>query len=335
MNSEKILIIRFSSIGDVVQCLSVASKLKEAYPGSEIHWVTRKDMQGLLSNNKNIDKVWALNKAEGVFGLLKFAIQLRKENFSRIYDAHNNSRSFVIRLVLNPFGLGPMTLIRSVERWKRFLLFQFRINKFEQPFSGQRDFLTPLKKWGIQASLPKTPQMFISTEALNIASELIKHHSPFIALVPSAAFLLKRWPKEYFTQLILELPDAKFVCLGGNEDTFIEEISSAAPGRVLNLAGKCSLQISAAVIQHSQLVVANDTGLMHIAEQLGKPLIALMGPAPFGFPSRRPATTILERNLACRPCSKHGQGPCVNKNFHECLVDIKPEEVASIVMGLL
>jgi ADP-heptose:LPS heptosyltransferase len=124
------------------------------------------------------------------------------------------------------------------------------------------------------------------------------------------------------------------VLLGGPEDSFIEDICAVAPERVLNLAGKCSMQVSAAVVSESKMIVANDTGLLHVAEQLGKPAVALMGPAPFGFPSR-PATKVMEINLPCRPCSKHGQGPCVNKfKFHQCLVDITPDQVALEVRQL-
>lgn len=155
-----------------------------------------------------------------------------------------------------------------------------------------------------------------------------------IALAPSAAYFLKRWPKDYFMKLIELQPDEKFVLLGGPEDSFIEDIHAVAPERVLNLAGKCSMQVSAAVVAESKLIVANDTGLLHVAEQLGKPAIALMGPAPFGFPSR-PATKIMEIDLPCRPCSKHGQGPCINKfKFHQCLVDITPEMVSNSVRQL-
>jgi ADP-heptose:LPS heptosyltransferase len=103
----------------------------------------------------------------------------------------------------------------------------------------------------------------------------------------------------------------------------------------LNLAGKTSLQVSSGVVALSRAVISNDTGLLHVAEQLGKRTIALMGPAPFGFPSR-PTTKIMELNLSCRPCSKHGQGPCVNKEkFHKCLVDITPLQVAEQLRMIL
>jgi ADP-heptose:LPS heptosyltransferase len=145
---------------------------------------------------------------------------------------------------------------------------------------------------------------------------------------------LKRWPLDHFAQLIRLLPQTHFVLLGGPEDQFVNDLVAVDPARVFNFAGKLSLLESAYVVALSQALVANDTGLMHVAEQIGKPCVALMGPAPFGFPSR-PRTEILEIDLPCRPCSKHGQGPCVNPEFQKCLRDIKPERVALSLRRLL
>lgn len=331
MSSEKFLIIRFSAIGDIVQCLSIPAKIKEKYPDAEIHWLTREDMKGLMSHHPAVHKIWTFNRKQSLWRLAQLALKMRSEKYTHIYDVHNNTRSRLVSLILAPFGSRPFFLRRSVKRWKRFLLFRFRINKFEVPFSGQRDMLEPLEKWGFSKSLPPTPQFFLNPESLKKADELLSEMPDFIALAPSAAYFLKRWPKESFKELIEKMPDEKFVLLGGPEDTFIEDIAAVAPHRTLNLAGKCSLGASAAVISRSKILVSNDTGLMHMGEQLGVPVVAIMGPAPFGFPSRTPQTTILEKQLACRPCSKHGQGPCRNPNYHQCMMDIKPIDVVDVL----
>ncbi|MEK2688313.1 glycosyltransferase family 9 protein [Bdellovibrio sp. GT3] len=335
----KFLIIRFSAFGDVVQTLSVASALANAFPGAEVQWITRKDMAPLLRNHPHIHKVWEFNRKAGMLGLIKLVWSMRGENFTHIYDAHNNSRSRVIAMILRPLGflgIGPKFIRRSIRRWKRFLLFKFRINKFEQPFNGQRDLLEPLAPWGVSKIAPPAPQIFPSSEVIEKARGILgDEYAGAVSLAPSAAYFLKRWPKDYWKQLIALMPGQKFILLGGPEDSFIEDIHAIAPERVMNLAGKTSLQVSSAVVGLSRVVISNDTGLLHVAEQLGKRTIALMGPAPFGFPSR-PTTKIMELELSCRPCSKHGQGPCVNKEkFHKCLVDITPEQVAEQLRRIL
>lgn len=331
--NNKILLIRFSSFGDVVQCLSVPSLLKKQFPNSEIHWITKLEFANLIDTHPAVNKVWALKKENGLNGLLDLVQQLRFENFSMIYDAHNNLRSHLIVWGIRAFLWGsrrPQLLRRSIFRWKRFLLFQFRINSFEQPFSGQRDLIAPLKKWNIKTELPPPPQLFLKIETQEKVDSLLSNHGfmgqKFICLAPSAAHVFKRWPKEYWQELILKWTQ-KFVLLGGPQDDFIQEIAQVAPERTINLAGKLSLAESAAVINLCQLLISNDTGLLHVAEQLGRRTIALMGPAPFGYPSRYESTLILEKTLACKPCSKHGQGPCTNPNYHDCLRGIKPELV--------
>ncbi|MGZ3691887.1 MAG: glycosyltransferase family 9 protein [Pseudobdellovibrio sp.] len=313
----KVLIIRFSSIGDLTQALSIPGFIHLYHPDAEIHFVTRQDLASLVESHPHVKKLWSLDRKTGLTGLFHLTQQMNKENYTHIYDAHNNLRSFLIRLLVR----APFKLVRPMMRFKRFLLLNFHINRFEKPFSGQRDLLKPLEKWNMKFLLPDPPQLFFPTQNI----EAIKNLSPFVVLVPSAAYALKRWPIEYWNQLIQKNPEKKFVVLAGAKDNFTEVLDKNP--NVLNLTGKTNLLESAAVIKQSQAVVTNDTGLLHFAEQLGKPTIALMGPAPFGFPSR-PSTLILERDLKCRPCSKHGQGPCTNTHFQECLRSISADEVS-------
>ncbi len=331
---RKILIIRFSSIGDVLQSLSIASAIQNQFPQAEIHWLTRSDMTQLIETHPAIKKVWQFDRSQGFLGLLRMARDLRNENFDFIYDAHNNARSLLTSWILRPFGIGPMLLRRSLYRWKRFLLFRFRINFFQMPFSGQRDLLIPLEKINIAFKLPNTPQYFIKESSYKKARELMLGFENAITLAPSAAHLLKRWPIEHWIRLIELLPNHKFILLGGPEDRFLHDIQIHFSDRILNLAGRASLAVSAAVVDLSPLLISNDTGLMHVAEQRGIKCIALMGPAPFGFPCR-PTTQIMQLDLACRPCSKHGQGPCKNSQFHQCLVGIEPQMVKNEVSRLL
>jgi ADP-heptose:LPS heptosyltransferase len=333
----KVLIIRFSSLGDVLQTLSVAGRIRASWPEAEIHWVTRQEFVPLIESHPAVSKVLSLKKGEGFGALLRLGRALRKEKYTHVYDAHNNLRSHLLGWMLNGFlGWRRWTgrhkfLRRSIYRWRRFLLFRFRRNYFPKPFSGQFALLEPLREWGLSVEAPATPQLFLP----QAVSEKVRAAIPegeFVALAPSAAFELKRWPISHWKELISLFPDTKFAVLGGPEDSFLKELE--IPGRVFNLAGRLSLNESAQVIARSRALVSNDTGLMHVAEQIGKPCLALMGPAPFGFPSR-PATQIFELNLPCRPCSKHGQGPCINPEFQQCLRGIAPTRVAQSLRSIL
>lgn len=318
----KCLIIRFSSIGDLTQSLSIPALIKEANPESEVHFLTRSDFTLLLENNPQVRKVWSVDRKNGFKEIFKICKKLRQEKFDLIYDAHNNLRSFLIRLLV----CGPKKIVKPMSRFKRFLLIRFKINLFEKPFSGQRDLLKPLEKMGIAFFLPKPPLIFFNHQTKEKVDSLLKEKnlSRYIVIVPSAAYALKRWPLNHWKELIQKNHDKKIVILAGPTDTFTEELNRFP--NIVNLTGKTSLIESAAVIDRAQVIVTNDTGMLHFSEQLGKKTIALMGPAPFGFPSRQ-STVIMEKNLSCRPCSKHGQGPCVNPNYQECMTALTPAMV--------
>lgn len=347
--SEKILILRFSSFGDIIQTLSVPAALKALFPESEIHWVTLTHFQDFPRLHPQVDRVWALDKKDKSLGLKKLIHELKSQNYTHIYDAHNNLRSHRICWALRGlWGLKSLLsfkklhfLRRSRYPLRRFLLFRFHINLYPKPFVGQWALLEPLKKWGVSLDLPPTPQVFFSNEATQKAQSLLlplresASNVVVVALSPSASQLLKRWPVPHWKELIQMTPSHwRFVLLGGPEDDFIEEIYQTAPDRGINLAGKLTLQESSALVDQVDLLITADTGLLHIAEQRGRPCIALMGPAPFGYPGRK-STTILELDLDCRPCSKHGQGPCVNAVYQKCLVEISPQQVYQTALSLL
>ena len=116
----KFLIIRFSSIGDIIQCMGIIGGIRERFADVEIHWITRKDMVGTLSMDGRIDKIWAFDKGTGLAGLLKMAADLRKEHFDYIYDAHSNIRSNILKLIVSPLPfVKPYVALRSKERGKR------------------------------------------------------------------------------------------------------------------------------------------------------------------------------------------------------------------------
>lgn len=338
MEKNKVLIIRFSSFGDIVQCSSVVESIRQRYPiETEIHWATRTDFDYLVKLNTGLNKVWSLDKKLGFLGLIKFAIFLRKENYTHLYDAHNNLRSMVLKLFLMSRLHRPALVTRAKDRWKRILLFNFRINKFPKPFIGIESYIVPLKKWGIEKGhSPRLVDWKFSKE-VEEKIESIKAttvgQAKMIALVPSAAWEMKRWPLDHWKKLITIMPTAHFVVLGGKEDSFCQELADVDSSRVFNLAGKLSLIESCKLVQNSSLVISADTGLLHVADVLGVKALSLMGPTAFGFTLSSLIKT-LEVDLPCRPCSKDGSGKCSQNIYQLCMVNITPAMVADAAQTL-
>jgi heptosyltransferase-2 len=329
----KLLIIRFSSFGDIVQALPAISALKNTYPTAEIHWLVRSDFKGLVESHPGLEKTWSFERKAGLSGLIEMARRLRGENFTHVYDAHNNVRSFLVVNLVRLFSVfafrkPPHVVVRPKNRWKRFLFFRWKLKVFPQPFRGAQSYLQPLETWDVTTEMPAAPQFFIATPA---PENLPKN---FIALVPSAAWPNKRWPVEHWKKLVELLAPRELVLLGGPEDTFCAEIAAVAPHRVQNLAGRLTLAQSCAVTQAAALTISADTGLLHAADQLGVLNIGLIGPTAFGYTSQ-PQSAILETQLYCKPCSKDGRTPCVNKIYQKCMKDILPEIVAQKTLQLL
>lgn len=324
----KLLIIRLSSFGDIVQCMGVPTLFKQRYPGAEVHWLVRSDMSSTLKLSPDIDKIWEFDRKSGLKGLFKISSELNSESFSHIYDAHNNLRSQILTKSLKSSHFAR----RSKERFKRFLQFQLGVKSFEHPYRGQHSFTYPLKVWGITEAIPSSPPLKVKNEVFEKLQPLLPK-SPYVTFMPSAAWHMKRWPISHWKKLIKKI-NRPIVLLGGSQDAFIEDLYSTQDTHVYNLSGKLTLEESSAVVAKSQLLVSADTGLLHVADQLGVPCIALIGPSAFGYPSRS-TSHVLEVDLSCKPCSKDGSGKCKNKEYQKCMVDITPERVFKEMESLL
>lgn len=307
---KKVLIVRFSSFGDINQCLFAAQALKDANKDLEIHWLTRADFSEYLNCFPVVDKVHSFQKQNGLLGIVKLALQLRKLEFQLIYDAHNNLRSSIVRTLL--FGFSKVT--RPKHRWLRILLFRFRINKFPKPFKGGVSYITPLKYY-VTTYSPSIPKTKISSSKKD-----------YVLIAPAAAWPLKEWPLDKWIKLIESSSD-QFVILGGSQDKWLENISNKFPDRVTNLAGKTSWTESLKLVLEAKKVIGVDTGITHLADLLGVPAQFIIGPSAFGYPTRS-TSKVNEVQLWCKPCTKDGRGRCINQDFKKCLTDISAEQIA-------
>jgi ADP-heptose:LPS heptosyltransferase len=329
--APRLLIIRFSSFGDIAQCMIAAQSFRQRYPDAEVHWAVRSEFKDLVALNPSIYQAWPLWRHKGLKGLWQLAQELRKVHFTHIYDAHSNLRSHLLSWALGCFTLwkgakGPTHFVRrSKRRWDRFLLFNFRINHFPKPYRGAESFLNPIRVWDLQ--FPTQPAQFkFTADVEEKCQRLVNQLKSYVVLAPSAAWELKRWPTMHWRELIARIPHP-IILLGGPGDGFIKELfDPSRPVAIYNLAGQCTLVDSAYFIANSKTVISADTGVLHLADLLGIPTLALIGPTAFGFPSR-PTSRVLEYPLWCRPCTKDGRGKCVNTIYQRCMKEIRPDTV--------
>lgn len=328
----KLLVIRFSSFGDIVQALPALATIKKQQPAARMDWLVRSDFAPLLAHHPLLTHVFSFDRKAGFGGLLQMILRLHQERYTHIYDAHNNVRSWIVSSLLWFFavlsGRSVSVSRRPKNRIKRFLFFKLRKPVFPQPFRGAYSFLEPLLKWGMAPVMEKAPHLFVEKY---INRRLFPG---YIVLAPSAAWPTKRWPLEHWKSLIVKMPQSRFVVLGGPQDTFCAELEELASDRVVNLAGDCTLAESCAIVGASLLTISADTGILHAADQLGTPNIGMIGPTAFGYTSQA-QSRILEVELYCKPCSKDGRDPCINPVFQKCMKDILPEVVADEALKIL
>ena len=345
-----------------MQCLPAIIRLRQTRPTAEIHFLTRSDFADVVDafratdSLSRLDRVWRLDRVSGWRGLWRLIRELQQERFTHIYDAHSNLRTFFIRTLLR-WNSRAQIVRRPKNRFKRFLLFYLRKNLFSAPFRGVDSYLDPLRKWlgeSTEKTSVATCRFDFSRVELPIVSAGARSLTDqnYIAIVPGAAWPLKEWPKEHWQKLLRNLSLLRttaahsIVVLGGKDDRICAEIcdglnaigpTASAPTTIvpcLNLAGQLTWLQCLKIIEHASVVVAADTGLMHAADLLARPTLALIGPTAFGFPQKL-SSRVLDVPLSCRPCTKDGRGRCRNSEYKACMNRIEPERVADAVREIV
>ncbi len=314
----KILIIRFSSIGDIVLTTPVIRGLKQQLDGEvEIHYATKKAYASLLENNPHVDRVHVIEKSTN-----EILPALEAENFDYIIDLHKNLRSSRIKKKLKGLSFSFEKL-----NWEKWLLVNFKINKLPKIHIVDR-YIASCKALGITNDGEGLDYFFAPdfTPELNLP-EAFK--SGYVALVLGANHTTKKIPKEKLIQIIQKsrLP---LVLLSGKEDQALgKELHEQFSEQVFNAVGKTSLDGSAYLMKEASYVISPDTGMMHIAAALQKKIYSIWGNTvpDFGmYPHLKKGkeylSHMLEHNdLSCRPCSKIGYAKCPKGHF-KCMLDM-------------
>jgi len=322
----KILIIRFSSIGDIVLTTPVIRCLKKQLPGNEIHFITKKQFQPVLEHNPYVDKLWLIEKE--IDEVIK---DLKKEKYDHIIDLHHNLRSLRLKLKLT----GKKTSFRklNVEKW---LMVNFKINKLPDQHIVDR-YMETISGLNVKNDNAGLDYFLVQTDEVEIKSIPSSHQNGYIAFAIGAQYNTKKLPVEKIISICRKI-DQPVVLLGGKEDADTgETIKNEVGENIYNACGKYSLNQSASLTQQSKMVITHDTGLMHIAVAFGKKIISVWGNTipEFGMypyiPGKENFYKIAEVNgLPCRPCSKIGFSECPKKHF-KCMREINEELIVQWV----
>ena len=327
---QKILIVRFSSIGDIVQSTSPLKTIRNLFPDSTITFLTLNEYAPLLEMHPDIDSLVSIKRNQSLNRLLELRSYLKLKKFNAIYDLHNSIRSNVLT-----YKISEKVYRINKPRFARFLLFFFHVNKFEKTFSSLRLFHKNIGEiWNRNDKIPPTYIKISKFEKVK-ANKFINSkgiNGDFVAIIPGAAWVQKQWPsKNYITALKkINLPA---VLIGSKKDTICNEIEFGYK-KTVNLAGQTDIRLAISIISNANKVIGSDTGLIHAAEALGKNVVMIMGPTSkeTGGGTIRKKSIVIEKDIFCRPCSQNGKFPCYRSN-QECMESISSEDVFSAIIS--
>ncbi|MCG8342442.1 MAG: glycosyltransferase family 9 protein [Chlorobiales bacterium] len=321
---RKILVIRFSSIGDIVLTTPLLRCLHAAYPTASIDYCVKPLFVSLVNASPYLNTVYT--SAAPPHG-----------HYDMVVDLQNNLRS---RSLVKAISYDKVYRYHK-QNWKKLLLVQSGLNLFGSTESVVNRYMAAFGDNEIEVD-DKGCELWLSGDDRGFAASVCTGDGYRLAVCFGANHLTKRYPPYKFASVIESLVEKlplRVFLLGGPEDVrqadeILTVLSPAAASRVMNLAGKSSLTRSAAVLESCDAVLTNDTGLMHIASAFGKQLFVLFGSsvAEFGFlPYKTPYSLFEVHDLACRPCSHIGKDHCPKGHF-KCMLDIPEESVTEQIL---
>jgi len=342
---NKILIIRFSSMGDIILASPFIRVLRHLNPQARIDFLVKSEYAELIKYNHHLSSVIELTSLED--GELKEIKQtIRDEKYDVIFDLHNSLRSRYLRT----FSGARHVAVVDKRVFARFVLVKFKWNIYRDIVSVADRYLEAGKSFGVQND-GKGLEIFIPADIQNnVAGVMSKfkldRYEIVIGIVPTARHKTKQWLQDRFVELGVKLSKekkAKVFIFGGKEEAeycgdIAQMINANLEANVAeNFAGQFSLLETAASFDFYDLVVSNDTGLMHLAAARHKKVVAIFGSTvqEFGFYPYGTKSIVVERKgLSCRPCSHIGLDTCPQGHFR-CMKDISVDDVLFAVRKII
>lgn len=320
---RKILIIRFSSIGDIVLTTPVIRAVKQQVPNAEVHFLVKKSNEILVNSNPYVD---AVHTYKG--DLRSLLHELKEENFDYVIDLQNNFRSHKITRQLNcPHRTFPKHNIKKMVLVHAKINFLPAVHIVDRYFKAAKDLGVTNDGQGLDYFIP-------DEDVFDIQDLPAGFEDGYIAVAVGAAHATKRIPADKIVEIGSQI-FKPLVLLGDKSDAETAELIVAQLNdRALNLCGKFNINTTASIVAQSDGMLTGDTGLMHIAAALGKPIASLwgntvpeLGMYPYTKPGAPRARIFEVTSLFCRPCSKLGFKKCPHGHF-KCMNLISSYEVA-------
>jgi len=307
-NDLKFLIIRFSSIGDIVLTTPVIRCLRKKYPQATIHYLTKKKFATILESNPYLDNVLLLDD-----NFNKTVEEIENEEYDYIIDLHHNLRTLRLKNLIRDIPFYSFNKL-NIKKW---LYTNFKINTLPNVHIVDR-YMATVEKLGVVNDGLGLDYFIPESEKVKEGDIPFSHLHGYVAIAIGAAHNTKKLPVEKLKELVQKIT-FPVILLGGKEDfSNGEKIAETDPIKVYNACGKFSLNESADIVRNAKLVISHDTGMMHIAAAFKKNILSVWGNTvpSFGMTPYKTNYEVFQVNkLWCRPCSKTGFDKCPLGHF--------------------
>lgn len=320
----KILVIRMSSIGDVILTTPVLKAFKKRYPEAKIDFLVLEQFKDAISGLSYIDNLILFNKKEndGLKNILKFADKLRENNYDYVFDLHAKFRSKIISK-----RLGVKTYTYKKRAWWKTLLVKLRVIKYQVDDTIVKNYFGAFKDFNLEY---KGEDLDFSFEE----DKKIEGLENLPVMAPRASKNTKEWTAEGFgklAKLIFEKYGVKSLLIGGKGDIpRCEKINEISGNNCIILAGNLTLKESGFLLSKSKFLVTNDSGPFHIARGVKCKTFVIFGPTSPGMFDFGENDTLIYAGVECSSCSLHGDKVCPKKHF-KCMKSIKAENILEII----
>lgn len=306
--SLKILVVRFSSIGDIVLSSPIVRCLKQEL-SAEVHFITKDIYKIIVQNNPYIDKVYSINSSTN-----EILDSLKNEKYNYLIDLHKNLRSSKLRTVADNY------LSYNKQNFKKFLLVKFGVDMLSNKHTVDR-YYDSIKPLGIKQDGEGLDFFLDEKDKVDISI----YNSEYVSFAIGGAHFTKVLPTDKIIK-ICNNQDKQVILVGGKEDYLRGERIAAQCDNVINTCGHFTINQSAYIVKNSKYLITHDTGMMHIASAFKMKIISVFGGTDprLGFTPYLPNQNnkiIQIENLKCRPCHRHGKSKCPKGHF-KCMKDI-------------
>ncbi len=336
LNNARILLIKPSSLGDIVHALPVVSAIKAQWPGSHLTWVVKRQWADLVERAEGIDRVWPVDMTVGSW--IREGRALRAQRFDLAIDLQGLFRSGILAWLSGaPTRIG-FANGREGSPW----FYTRRVPVLSPDVHAVDRYLSVAAALG--ASPPDKPRFGFKLleEDMAAVREIAERRGfsvdrPWIAMNIGARWPTKRWPLESFAAVVDQLYEAHrdpLVMIGGSEErAFTKKLKALTKSPFIDLCGEIPLRCLPALLSKATAMITNDSGPMHIAAALGIPVIAMFGPTsaartgPYGTGHH-----VLSGQVSCSPCFSR---VCRHNPEMECLHVVTPTQVVDVVRPML